>query len=84
MGRSRRETLYAQRELSMTGFTGVSDMTWSIVSAGRKRIIVRIVEAVAAVWKFDALDGGGPSGRYVLGVKDIPPPPARAPVSFKL
>jgi len=33
--------LYAQRELSMTGFTVAKDMTWSVVSAGRKKVIWR-------------------------------------------
>ena len=31
------ETLYAQRELLMTGFTVVLDMTWSVALAGRKK-----------------------------------------------
>ena len=31
------ETLYAQRELSMTGFTVVLDMAWSVALAGRKK-----------------------------------------------
>ena len=36
---SRRETWYAQRELSMTGFTVVSGMTCSGVFAGREKVI---------------------------------------------
>lgn len=41
---SRRETLYAQRELSMTGFAVASDMTWSVASAGRKKVTVTIAQ----------------------------------------
>ena len=68
--------MYAQRELSMTGFTSVSDMTWSIVSAGREKITVMITRAVAAaLWVSNVSYGGGPSERYVLGVWDLPPPP---------
>jgi hypothetical protein len=35
---SRGETWYAQRALSMTGFTVVSGMTWPAVSVGREKV----------------------------------------------
>jgi len=42
----RRETLYAQRALSMTGFTVASDMNRSVVSAGRKRVRIKGIATV--------------------------------------